>query len=193
MGKIKTRDKLLDAGYEEIYKYGFQGASIDSILQSCNVPKGSMYHHFKSKKALALAVIDERLSPKMLAMLGEVKADDILINKIFSIIDFIGSIPYLLQFGCPLSKLITEMSPLDKDFELSLSSLHKQIHTHVKLMIDKGIDNEEIISLDSSSLATFIVASVWGNISIGKDLVTEKSYQNSILHLKNYLISLQNS
>ncbi|HIC44506.1 MAG TPA: TetR/AcrR family transcriptional regulator [Sulfurimonas sp.] len=45
MSKPKTRDKLLNAGLEEIYKHGFQGVSIDIILKFSNVTKGSMYHH----------------------------------------------------------------------------------------------------------------------------------------------------
>jgi len=191
MIKITTRDKLLDAGYEEIYRRGYQGASIDAILTSCSVPKGSMYHHFKSKKELALAVIDERLGPKMHAMLGAVDEDGHLLEQIFSIIDFIGTVPYLLESGCPLSKLISEMAPLDKDFEKHLGSIHESIHGVLKKMIEEGISKKEIKSLDSESLATFIVGSVWGNISLGKDIVSQESYQKSTSHLKSYLLSLK--
>jgi len=191
MAKIKTRDKLLDAGYEEIYKHGFQGASIDNILQACSVPKGSMYHHFKSKKELALAVIDERLSPKMQMMLSAVNEEDAFLDKVFSVIDFIGSVPYLLESGCPLSKLISEMMPLDKDFTAHLLPIHEHIHTRVKTMITQAIEDKQICKVDSESLATFITASVWGNISLGKGLVTQTSYQDSIFHLKTYLLSLR--
>ena len=188
---VKTRDKLLDAGYEEIYKHGFQGASIDAILNACSVPKGSMYHHFKSKKELALAVIDERLSPKMHFMLSQPSREEPVLDKLFSIIDLIGSIPYLLESGCPLSKLIAEMAPLDKDFKEHLIPLRMSLHGILKDMVDKGIKDKEIKSIDSESITDFIVACIWGNISLGKGLVTKESYQNSVQHLKNYLISLK--
>jgi len=191
MAKLKTRDKLLDAGYEEIYKHGFQGASIDVILSACSVTKGSMYHHFKSKKELALAVIDERLSPKMLYMMHNVDEHSHVLEQIFSIINFIGSVDYLLVSGCPLSKLIAEMSPLDKDFEEHLSPVHEAVHDRLKQMLEKGMEVEEIIPIDSHSLATFIIASIWGNISLGKGVVTQASYQKSVSHLKNYLNSLK--
>jgi len=191
MSKPKTRDKLLDAGYEEIYKHGFQGASIDAILKACSVPKGSMYYHFKSKKELALAVIDERLSPKMHKMLSMPCESDLIIDKLFFVIDFIGSVPYLLESGCPLSKLIAEMVPLDKEFEAHLIPIRQSLYTILKELIEKGMANKEIQTVDSESLTTFVVASIWGNIAMGKGLVTQGSYQESTQHLKNYLNSLK--
>jgi len=191
MSKIKTRDKLLDAGYIEIYKHGYQGASIDAILTASSVPKGSLYHYFKSKKALALAVIDERLSPKMLWMMDNVDKNAAVLEQIFSLIDFIGSVDYLLTSGCPLSKLIAEMSPLDQDFEAHLSPIHEGVHQRLEKMLQRAIEVNEIVLIDSSSLATFIIASIWGNISLGKGVVTQVSYQKSVSHLKNYLHSLK--
>lgn len=50
MKKQTNRDNLLDVTFEEVYKYGYGGAATASILKKEGVPKGSMYHHFKSKK-----------------------------------------------------------------------------------------------------------------------------------------------
>ena len=55
MKKEKTkssRDKLLDVTFNEVYKYGYCGAATANILKKAGVPRGSMYHHFESKKAL---------------------------------------------------------------------------------------------------------------------------------------------
>ena len=57
----KTRKALLGAAFNEIYHRGYQAASIDEILKNAGVTKGALYHHFESKKALGLAVIDEVL------------------------------------------------------------------------------------------------------------------------------------
>jgi len=57
--KQTTREKLLDYTFEEVYIHGYNATSIDSILKKAKVPKGSMYHHFKSKKELVLAMVGE--------------------------------------------------------------------------------------------------------------------------------------
>ena len=54
-----TRDKLLHAAFTEIYRNGFQGASLDVILRKAGVTKGALYHHFPDKSALGYAVVDE--------------------------------------------------------------------------------------------------------------------------------------
>src|SRR3989442_3814332 len=54
-----TRKKLLQAAFEEIYRRGFQGASLETILAAAGVTKGALYHHFPDKAALGHAVVEE--------------------------------------------------------------------------------------------------------------------------------------
>lgn len=59
------REKLLEVAFDEIYHNGYNGTSIDKILKKASKNKGSMYHFFKSKKELILAVLK-----------GEIKHDN---------------------------------------------------------------------------------------------------------------------
>ena len=54
-----TRDKLLKAAFEEIYRSGFQATSLDIILTKARVTKGALYHYFPDKASLGYAVVDE--------------------------------------------------------------------------------------------------------------------------------------
>jgi hypothetical protein len=55
----RTTERLLQAAFQEIYKSGFRGTDLETILRAAGVTKGAMYHHFASKKALGYAVVDE--------------------------------------------------------------------------------------------------------------------------------------
>ena len=59
----RTRECLLQAASREIYRSGFQSASLDTILAVAGVTKGALYYHFDSKEALGYAVIDEVIAP----------------------------------------------------------------------------------------------------------------------------------
>ena len=59
----RTRERLLQAASREIYRSGFQSASLDTILASAGVTKGALYYHFKNKEALGYAVVEEVISP----------------------------------------------------------------------------------------------------------------------------------
>src|SRR6201982_2450720 len=58
----RTRERLLQAGFREIYRSGFQSASIDAILAATNVTKGALYYHFESKEALGYAIVEEKIA-----------------------------------------------------------------------------------------------------------------------------------
>ena len=65
-----TRNKLLQAAFEEIYRRGFQAASLDTILIKAGVTKGALYHHFPDKAALGYAVVDEVVKGLLLKRWG---------------------------------------------------------------------------------------------------------------------------
>ncbi|NMO02633.1 TetR/AcrR family transcriptional regulator [Gordonia sp. TBRC 11910] len=52
------RDRLLDKGIELLFERGYHGMTVDALLAAAQVPKGSFYHHFGSKEAFTLAVLD---------------------------------------------------------------------------------------------------------------------------------------
>ncbi|MEV2215751.1 ScbR family autoregulator-binding transcription factor [Streptomyces sp. NPDC050997] len=54
---MKTRHAILVAAAEVIHENGYSGASISKIMDRAGVTQGGMYFHFKSKEALAQAVM----------------------------------------------------------------------------------------------------------------------------------------
>jgi AcrR family transcriptional regulator len=54
-----TRRAIIDAAAEMFEKRGFSGTTLREIVDSRKVTKGALYFHFKSKDALAAAVIGE--------------------------------------------------------------------------------------------------------------------------------------
>src|SRR4029078_11428625 len=62
MGKapntLSHKERLIRQGMKAFYTNGFQGTTVDAILEASGIPKGSFYHHFGSKDAFGLAVLD---------------------------------------------------------------------------------------------------------------------------------------
>ncbi|MGW1075422.1 ScbR family autoregulator-binding transcription factor [Streptomyces sp. NPDC002537] len=54
---VRTREAIIRAAAEMFDELGFHGASISMIMQRAGVTQGGMYFHFKSKQALAQAVM----------------------------------------------------------------------------------------------------------------------------------------
>ncbi|MCK7626414.1 TetR/AcrR family transcriptional regulator [Streptomyces sp. RS10V-4] len=60
---VRTRRAVLEAAAHVIGVRGYQAATMAEIIQRAGVTKGAVYFHFRSKDALARAVIREQTEP----------------------------------------------------------------------------------------------------------------------------------
>src|SRR5271170_4375806 len=120
----RTRERLLQAASREIYRSGFQSASLDTILASAGVTKGALYHHFKNKEALGYAVVEEVISPDVrdtwVRPLQSVKDP---IDALIGIVQGLSVQLDVVCGGCQLNNLAQEMSPLDAGFRQRLEAI----------------------------------------------------------------------
>ncbi|MBF0093092.1 MAG: TetR/AcrR family transcriptional regulator, partial [Alphaproteobacteria bacterium] len=52
------KEEVIARAIDVFRRKGFHSASMSDVGAACGLLKGSLYHHFESKEALALAVID---------------------------------------------------------------------------------------------------------------------------------------
>ncbi len=132
----RTRNLIVQAAFEEIWRVGFRSASLEAILKRAKVTKGALYHHFPNKQALGYAVVDEYIRwliyDDFLRPLAENESDPIeTLNSIVRArnrsakhsdtthdysINVLGV--NAIRLGCPLNNLAQEMSPLDEEFRI---------------------------------------------------------------------------
>lgn len=53
-----SREALLETGGRLLRERGYAGAGLSAILKEAGVPKGSFYHHFPSKDAFVLEILE---------------------------------------------------------------------------------------------------------------------------------------
>ena len=178
MKKQPTREKLLDITFEEVYINGYTATSVDTILKKASVPKGSMYHHFKSKKELVLAMIKERLFPKMDAFFNYEIGENQSVSQSFRDTFLVVSQNELLvTYGCPLYRLMVELSATDKEFDAVLSTKANEMKEGIKAMLERGIAlGEYDKSLNSETFSTYMLTSVWGILSLSPSLSSSKTF-----------------
>src|ERR1700679_1278877 len=117
----RTRERLLQAGYREILRSGFQSAGIDTILAATDLTKGALYHHFDSKEALGYAIVDEIIA-KLVSdrWLPPLLSDGQPIDILIGIVQRIPARPAEIRASCPLFNLSQERSSLDEHFRATV-------------------------------------------------------------------------
>src|SRR5215510_12961166 len=115
-----TREKLLTAAFEEIYRRGFQAASLDTIIARAGVTKGALYHHFPDKASLGYTVVDEvvngSLLERWLGLLEKQAGDPLTALQRVLRQRAASATTEEIELGCPLNSVGQAMSPLDDRF-----------------------------------------------------------------------------
>jgi TetR/AcrR family transcriptional repressor of nem operon len=189
----RTRERLLQAASREIYRSGFQSASLDTILASTGVTKGALYYHFKSKEALGYAVVEEVIAPdvygKWVRPLQSVK------DPIYALIVAVQRIPVRLEDvrgGCQLNNLAQEMSPLDAGFRKRLAAIFDDWRQAVAAALREGQTRGRVRrDVDPADAAGLLIAMVEGYGSLAKNAQDPKVMKAGIKNILNWLQSLR--
>jgi TetR/AcrR family transcriptional regulator, transcriptional repressor for nem operon len=165
-----TRQKILMAAFAEFYKHGFQGGSLNHIVETAGTTKGALFHHFAGKQELGYAVVDEIIGPilqqRWLTPVAG-SADPISeLKRAFRkfVKEDIESGSYVQ--GCPLNNLAQEMSPLDQGFRKRIDKLYDTWRKNYAAAFADAIKAGKVRKdVSPRSVAALVVAAqmgIWG-------------------------------
>ena len=63
----ETQERILSAAETAFASQGYDGTSVSAICEAAGVSKGAFYHHFDSKQAVFLQLLDRWLAGMELA------------------------------------------------------------------------------------------------------------------------------
>jgi len=189
----RTRDRLLQAAAREIYRSGFQSASLDGILASAGVTKGALYHHFKNKEALGYAVVEEIISPGVrgtwVQPFQNVKDP---IDALIRAVRGIRVQPKDVCGGCELNNLAQEMSPLDAGFRKRLETIFDAWREATASVLREGQIHGIIRrDVEPTNAAALLIAMVEGYGSLAKNAQDPKVIKAGIKNIVGWLRSLR--
>lgn len=191
----RTRGRLLKAGFREVYRSGFQGASIDTILTAANVTKGAFYHHFESKEALGHAIIDEvieALARDRWFLPLQRSEDRDPVDALIEIVQAVPNGPRDVKGGCPLANLAQEMSLLDEEFRRRLATIFHTWQKSVAMALRRG-QSEGTVRRDvvPEEAASFLVAMIEGYELLAKNAQDGKVWEVGLGNILRWLQSLR--
>jgi AcrR family transcriptional regulator len=191
----RTRERLLQAGFREVYRSGFQSASIDTILAATKVTKGALYYHFDSKEALGYAIIEEIVAnltrDRWMLPLQRSKDTD-PIDALIGVVRVIPHRPRDVKSGCPLANLAQEMSQLDEQFRKRLERVFHAWREGIATALRRGQRQGTVRrDLDPEETACFLIAMVEGYAVLAKNAQDVKVWDAGIQNIVRWLKSLR--
>jgi AcrR family transcriptional regulator len=164
---IETKRQIVAAAFWEIYRHGFQCASIDRIIDGTSVTRGALFHHFPTKQHLGYAVVQDAIRPwiqeRWIAPLATATdATGAIETTIRSYLD--TSPDEVVLGGCPLNNLTQEMAALDEGFRVRLDRIAEDWRVAVAGLLRNGPSADQ----DADRLAAFVVCSIEGLLAAAK-------------------------
>lgn len=191
----QTREKILDATFELIYKNGYQGMRVDQILKATGLAKGALYHHFKNKQALGYAVVEELLmtdiQQRWVAPLADAKDP---LAGIKSILDHeCAQVPEdMLSMGCPLNNIAQEMTGIDDGFHQRIENIYHQWSGAICQALERGQQAGQVrTNINPNTVAAFIISSMQGIVGTVKCVQDKQMLIDLKDVLTDYVMSLQ--
>ncbi|MBI5839690.1 MAG: TetR/AcrR family transcriptional regulator [Chloroflexi bacterium] len=156
----ETRARILESAIKQFSVNGFSKASVDKICAEAGVSKGAFYHHFESKQALFLALLDGWL--KTIDNTIEASRDKTVPETFMQITEafpFIfesagENLPMFLEFWLQASRD-------DKIWQASIAP-YRRYHKYFTSLIKKGVDEGSFVDADPELTARMIVSMAMG-------------------------------
>jgi TetR/AcrR family transcriptional repressor of nem operon len=184
----QTRRKILQAAAPIFNQRGYEGTSLNDLMEATGLQKGGIYRHFSSKEELAAEAFDYTWESAWKARLLHVDEKANGIEKLKQLIANFVDHRSPVAGGCPI--LNTAIDADDGNAVLrarvakALRSWLSRLENIVKEAQEHGHIRREV---DPKRVATLIVASLEGALMISRLQRNDEALRRVQSHLNRYL------
>lgn len=192
---MSTREKLLKIGAQEFAKHGYDGVSLNDIVQRVGINKATIYHHFKDKQALYHEIIKNEITKfhKNLdsTPIDEYSGEKLLERYIHTVVEILKDNPHIIpmalreiaNFGSNIDENI--VSHLEKGIEY-LSAIMKKLKLKPKY---EAMDSYTLYCFIDGTIYTFYSIQM-SSLPFGSDLNLKKNNIKTLEYIGDYVTNM---
>ncbi|MGD2137804.1 MAG: TetR/AcrR family transcriptional regulator [Gammaproteobacteria bacterium] len=173
-----TRERILDSAQALILKRGFAGVSVEQLIGRLGLTKGAFFHHFKSKRDLARALI-RRFADEGLVLFRNnlARARRLSDDPLQQLLILIGLYEELFENlsepypGCLLASYVYELQQFDEETRAIINEefilSRREVTRLIRAVMEKYPPRREI---DPVALADGFMSAFEGAFILSKSL-----------------------
>jgi TetR/AcrR family transcriptional regulator, transcriptional repressor for nem operon len=187
-----ARSKLIDAAHMLVRRQGYSATSVDQICAAAGVSKGSFFHHFASKEALAAVAAEQwtaRADELIFTLAPWTQIADPL-ERLLAHIDFRAALmdgpaeAFTCYVGTMLQESFASHETLRRAGDASITAYSERLAEDIDAAIEKyGIKN----SVTALGLAYHVQAVLQGAFILAKAKADPEIARESAVHLRRYV------
>ena len=156
----ETHTRILESSVKLFSTRGFNAASVDDICAEAGISKGAFYHHFESKQALFLALLDGWL--KIIDTAIEASKDQTAPETFMQMTE---AFPYIFETaGDHLPMFMEFWLQASRDEKIWRASIapYRRYHKYFTSLIKKGVEEGSFVNVDPQIASRLIISAAMG-------------------------------
>lgn len=184
-----TRDKILDISQELIQKRGFNAISFQDIAELVGIKKPSITHHFASKEALGIAVVQRYRETFSIAM--DRLTNDETVSALNALKFYFTPYQDLGESGdkiCLCASLAGELMALSQEMQKEVALFFDDHIKWLEGILKKGRKTGEFsYTEEPKDLACLFIDALQGALIVQRAIKNRAQLERTILTLTNRL------
>jgi len=189
----RTRSRIIETAKALFHLNGYTNTSMDDIVRKSGVTKGNLYYYFSSKEELGSVVVEDLVSEWLLTGISFSEKGD-PVRQILAMFHRTekGLEQMECKGGCLFGNLALEVSDhhdgLRRKLEDAFLRWEAQMQRLIELGRQRGIFKP---TLDSKTMASFIIATFEGGILLSKVKKDAGAFRRCSVMIKDFLEGLR--
>ena len=151
--KVATRARILTAALGVFAGKGYHRASVDDIVRASQTSKGAVYHHFATKEAVFLALIDDFAARLATAVATTIAGRHGALSKVEGAL--VAALTTFAENERLARLILLEAVSLGAVYEAKRSEVHDRFAALIQGYLDEAVRDGSIAPLDTR-MATLV-------------------------------------
>lgn len=192
MKKQTAKQKVIGAAQQLMTNRGYSATTVDEMVKLAGVAKGSFYHAFQSKEALAIAALED-YKDKGWALVSNgpyVTIED-PVERALAFVQFIKDMSIeLWSHGCLLGSVSIEVAHSHPGVIKRIDELFDEFENGIEAIFSPALEARGVTEVTGKDLSIHLLAVIEGSIITAKSHFNQRHLPDGIARFKHYLMLL---
>lgn len=169
-----ARDRLIEGAAQLLHQRSYGSVGVDELCERAGVRKGSFYHFFRSKRDLALAVLEAQWDAFERDGLRLAREADRPLDRLAMVFEFgIATLDRARKetgsvLGCPFGNLAVELSTIEPEIRAKVAEIFARFARFFEDVLAAAVVAGDIGEIDIPAAASALVAYYEGIMLLAK-------------------------
>jgi TetR/AcrR family transcriptional regulator, transcriptional repressor for nem operon len=184
----QTRRKIVEAAAPIFNRHGYEGSSLNDLMEATGLKKGGIYRHFSSKEELAAEAFDYAWEAAWKARLLHVDKKANGIEKLKQLISNFVEYRSPVAGGCPILNTAIDADDGNSVLRARVAKALRSWVSYLQAIVEQAHKRGETApGIDAKETATLIIASLEGALMISRLQRSDEALRRVQSHLNQYL------